>query len=290
MIQAVAAAALNGAGDEILARFVLLKSPGNAVNGIHAAVLDNGFAQTIVTGFTQPDIPRPIILTPSGTVGNVTVVSCTVKGTDLNDAPLTEVAPPFTLHSLAPVTTVHLFKTITEVDQPTIGMGVSVSYGSASVAYFKSCERGAIFKITNVAPLPSQLPALRAWYGPSEYNMGANDFIVAGEVGGQSGIHKILELDTYHYSFDKDKNGDPLDLQSKLQDLEWAMVDWLNDADGVVNQFIHSTGIYKWWFTRGQRVRTSMNSVMKKFGSQTALPPGWFTLSVSVEIEVFPYA
>lgn len=108
-----------------------LGSPAvGAATAVHAAVSDTGSTQTITTGITNPDIPRTIVLTPGGTTGNVTAVSCTITGTDANGNPLVEVAPAFSAGAGTAKTTVNAFKTVTKISQPAIGTSVTVSYGT----------------------------------------------------------------------------------------------------------------------------------------------------------------
>jgi hypothetical protein len=107
-----------------------LGSPAlGTATAVHAAVTDTGAPQVITTAITNPDATRCVTATPGGTTANVTAVSCTVKGTDIGGAPLTEVLPPFTAGAATAVTGLKAFATITEIDQPAIGTGVTVSYG-----------------------------------------------------------------------------------------------------------------------------------------------------------------
>lgn len=111
----------------------LLGSPalgGSAT--IHAPVPDTGVAQTITTAITNPDVPRNITATPSGTAANVTAVSVTITGTDGSGAILSETLPPFVAGALTPVSGLRAFKTVTSIGQPVIGIGVSVAYGTGA--------------------------------------------------------------------------------------------------------------------------------------------------------------
>ncbi len=154
--------------------------------------------------------------------------------------------------------------------------------------YFNSCARGAIMTVENVKISQLALfPALRAWLQPTEFNMGASDFVIAGDVGGKSGITQLLDLDVYLYSTDKDADGVPLDLQSRLVEIEEAMILWLkNSPDASVPWATFSDTV--WGFTRGQKVKGSFGTAMKKFGSRQIVAPPWYTLTLTVSIDVYP--
>ncbi len=161
---------------------------------------------------------------------------------------------------------------------------------------FKSAERGAILIQDNVTPSNAQLPALRAWYGPTDYNMGASDFVVIAGHDGKGGIQKVIDFDVYLYSFDKDSYGNPVDLQADLNNIEWAMVNWLADFQGGdVNpdnaaSFVHSQSTTKWYFTWKQVMKATQGTVMKRFGGTHVLPPPWYTTTLPVQIDIWPYA
>lgn len=111
------------------------------VSNIHAAVADNGAAQVISTGFTQALSARNLVITPSGTAGNVTAMTIVATGMDAVGQPMSE---SFLLSAgaLTPVVGNKAFKSVTSINQPAIGAGVSVSYGSGSKLGFSSYMYG----------------------------------------------------------------------------------------------------------------------------------------------------
>jgi hypothetical protein len=161
---------------------------------------------------------------------------------------------------------------------------------------FKSAERGAILIQENVTPSNAQLPALRAWYGSTEYNMGASDFVMIAGRDGKGGIQKEIDFDVYLYSFDKDEDGNFVDLQADLLNIEQAMMMWLQDyaggqpLEGSPNIFVHSQGNVKWYFTWSQVVKGSHGTVMRRFGGTHVLPPPWYTTTLTLKIDIWPYS
>lgn len=96
---------------------------------VHAAVTDNGSAQVVTTGITQPDMARNVSATAGGTAANITAVAVTVKGTDMYGNPISETLPAFTAGSAGTVTGSKAFGTVTEIDIPANGTGVTTSVG-----------------------------------------------------------------------------------------------------------------------------------------------------------------
>lgn len=94
---------------------------------IHAGVADNGAPQVFAPTL-QPDVPRAIVCTPSGTTANVTAVSVVIAGIDAAGNPVTETLPPFTAGQATAVTSITAFKSITSISQPAIGTAVTVTY------------------------------------------------------------------------------------------------------------------------------------------------------------------
>jgi hypothetical protein len=89
-------------------------------------------AGTYATGITNPDVPRNVTATPSGTAGNVLAVQVVVAGTDTRGNAITETLPAFTAGSLAAVTGSKAFRTITSVSIPAAGTGITVAIGSGT--------------------------------------------------------------------------------------------------------------------------------------------------------------
>lgn len=80
--------------------------------------------------FAQPPCPRTIVATPGGTGGDIGAVSVIVYGTNINDEPISESLPAFTVNNTGAKTGVKAFKTITSVFLPSHdGVGATVSLG-----------------------------------------------------------------------------------------------------------------------------------------------------------------
>ena len=108
---------------------------------ILAGHADTGSNQVFTTFAHQPDVPRCIVATPSGTTGNVTAVSDIVVGLDVNGNVITETLPAYTAGQATAVTSVNAFAsllsytqvangasvTITVTASPKIGLGIPVS-------------------------------------------------------------------------------------------------------------------------------------------------------------------
>lgn len=96
---------------------------------VHAAVTDNGSAQTITTGLTNPDYARNVSATAGGTTGNITAVQVVVHGTDMYGNPISETLPAFTAATGGTVTGSKAFGTVTSVTIPANGTGVTTAIG-----------------------------------------------------------------------------------------------------------------------------------------------------------------
>src|SRR5687767_10712035 len=73
-------------------------------NGVHAAIVDNGAQQVITTGITNPPYPRNITATAGGTAADVKAIQVIVEGTGIDDEPITETLPAFTVDTAGIVT------------------------------------------------------------------------------------------------------------------------------------------------------------------------------------------
>lgn len=103
-----------------------------STTAVHAAVTDNAALQVITTAITNPTTPRNITATSGGTAANITAQQVTIKGTDYGGNVIQETLPAFTAGAATTVTGNKAFATVTEIDQPAIGVGVTVSYGFGS--------------------------------------------------------------------------------------------------------------------------------------------------------------
>lgn len=101
--------------------------------GVLAANASSGSAvTTVTTGFTNPDVPRNLQITPGGTTTDVAAMSITVTGTDVYGATITE---DFAFSANASTATVgnKAFKTVTSVSIPAQdGNGATFAIGSGS--------------------------------------------------------------------------------------------------------------------------------------------------------------
>lgn len=103
-----------------------------AVAAIMAALASNGSYRKLYNkaSFWSSGTAKKLTATITGTAADVAANQVTIIGTDANDAPLTEALPAFTLNTLGTVTSVGLFKTVTEIRMPAHdGTGVSISIG-----------------------------------------------------------------------------------------------------------------------------------------------------------------
>jgi len=110
----------------------LLAVPLGAIATVMAALASNGSYRKIYNkaSLWSSGTAKKITATITGVAGQVAANSVTVIGTDAAGAPLTEVLPAFTLATLGTVTSVGLFKTVTQVLMPAHnGTGVLISVG-----------------------------------------------------------------------------------------------------------------------------------------------------------------
>lgn len=115
--------------------FLRLGAPAlSDVDVVHAAVTDDGTAQTITTGFTNPDVPRVITATAGGTAGDIKAITVTVTGTNEDDEEIEETLPAFTVDTAGTVSGEKVFKTVTQVVIPAhdgTGATTSIGHGDA---------------------------------------------------------------------------------------------------------------------------------------------------------------
>ncbi len=74
-------------------------------------------AVTLTTGFTQPDVPRALIITPAGTTADVKAGNVTITGTDIYGTSISENFA-FLENATAATTGTKSFKTITSIAFP----------------------------------------------------------------------------------------------------------------------------------------------------------------------------
>lgn len=103
------------------------------VAAVHAAITGSASVTTVVTtGFTNPDVPRNLAITPAGTTADVAAMSITVTGTNVEGKVITE---DFAFAANASTATVgnKAFKTVTSVSIPAQdGAGATFSIDTGS--------------------------------------------------------------------------------------------------------------------------------------------------------------
>lgn len=101
-----------------------------AAAGVHAAVVDTGSQQVVTTGLTNPPYPRNITATAGGTDTDVKAIQVVVEGTGIDDEPISETLPAFTVNTLGTVQGNKAFKTVTRVTIPAHdGTGATTAIG-----------------------------------------------------------------------------------------------------------------------------------------------------------------
>lgn len=114
-----------------LARITIDNAALASTTAVHASAVC-GIAQTVITtGFTNPVTPRVITLTSGGTADDIKAVQAVVEGTDIDDQPLSETMPIFTVNTATTVTGLKAFKTVTKVTVPAMdGAAAEVAVGT----------------------------------------------------------------------------------------------------------------------------------------------------------------
>ena len=98
--------------------------------GVHAAVTDNGAQQVVTTAISNPPYARNITATAGGTGTDIKAIQVTIVGTDIDNQPLTEVLPAFTLDTPGTVQGSKAFKTVTSITIPAHdGLGATTAIG-----------------------------------------------------------------------------------------------------------------------------------------------------------------
>ena len=112
-----------------------LGSPAlGAIAAVHAAVTDDGTAQTITSAITDPPTVRSITATAGGTAGDIKAIQVTVSGTNEDDATISEVLPAFSVNTAGTVVGAKAFKTVTSIVIPAHdGTGATTSVGTGAL-------------------------------------------------------------------------------------------------------------------------------------------------------------
>lgn len=112
----------------------LAAPPLGVTNVVHAAVTDNGSAQTITTGITNPSYTRNITATSGGTGGDIKAVQVIITGTNEADQVITETLPVFTVNTATTVVGAKAFKTVTSIYIPAHdGTGATTAIGTGAL-------------------------------------------------------------------------------------------------------------------------------------------------------------
>lgn len=177
---------------EFLARYAVPGASADApsTNAVLAAVADNGLLQTITAGIANPPSPRQITATSGGTAANITATQVTITGTDFLGNAITETLPAFTAGAAGTVSSTHYFATVTEILQPPIGTGVTVSYGygaaagaaaaSTNAVLAAVADDGALQTITTGLTSPTTPRNVTATVGGTAANITATQVTVTG--------------------------------------------------------------------------------------------------------------
>ena len=101
-----------------------------STTGVKSAVTDNGVAQIITTGITNPPFPRNITATAGGTAGDIKAIQVTIEGTNEAGETITELLPAFTVDTAGTVVGSKAFKTVTKITIPAHdGTGATTAIG-----------------------------------------------------------------------------------------------------------------------------------------------------------------
>jgi len=101
-----------------------------STNGIHAAVASTAVQQVIITGLTNPSVPRNITATAGGTATDIKAIQVIVEGTNYANEKITETLPVFTVDTAGSVTGNKAFKTVTKITIPAHdGVGATTAIG-----------------------------------------------------------------------------------------------------------------------------------------------------------------
>lgn len=120
---------IEGSGSRVLSLSLGAPAAGE-VDDVLAAVEDEGEAQAITEGITDPPEPRNVTATAGGTEGDIKAVQVKVTGTNAAGAVITETLPAFTVNTAGTVQGSKAFATVTKVEIPAHdGEGATTSVG-----------------------------------------------------------------------------------------------------------------------------------------------------------------
>lgn len=104
------------------------------VDGVMAALTDDGAEAVVTTGLTNPPCPRNITATAGGTAGDIKAIQVVIVGTNYLDEVITETLPAFTVNTGGSVAGALAFKTVTQITIPAHdGTGATTSIGFGDI-------------------------------------------------------------------------------------------------------------------------------------------------------------
>lgn len=142
------------------------KAVAAAAAGVHAAITSTGTQQVVTTGLTSPAVPRNITATAGGTATDIKAIQVIVEGTNINDEPITETLPAFTVDTAGKVEGAKAFKTVTKVTVPAhdgtgattsigfgekLGLPVKKAHNTVLVAYLNNVKESTAPTVTAAA-------------------------------------------------------------------------------------------------------------------------------------------
>ncbi|MDD3173587.1 MAG: hypothetical protein PHF63_08005 [Herbinix sp.] len=102
----------------------------------------------LITGITDPAVPRNITATAGGTAGHIKAIQVIVEGTNYNDEAITETLPVFTVDTAGTVTGIKAFKTVTKITIPPhdgTGATTAIGFGSKIGLLYKLSHDTCLF-------------------------------------------------------------------------------------------------------------------------------------------------
>ena len=101
-----------------------------STNAILAAVVSAASPSVVITGITNPSVPRNITATVGGTATDIKAVQVIIEGTNYNNEVITETLPVFTVDTVGTVIGKKAFKTVTKITIPAHdGTGATTAIG-----------------------------------------------------------------------------------------------------------------------------------------------------------------
>lgn len=105
----------------------------------------------IITGITDPTIPRNITATTDGTAGDIKAVQVIIEGTNYMDEVITETLPVFTVDTKTTVVGSKAFKTVTKITIPAhdgLAATTSIGFGEKIGLSYKLSHNTLLYKHT----------------------------------------------------------------------------------------------------------------------------------------------